>query len=128
MQSGGAYTTIAQNLPDLTCADSGLASGTTYYYVVTATNIYGESGNSSEASAQTISTAPPQLTLVTGAGQIQLSWPMDHLGWQLETQTNSLAAGIGGNWVTVPGSTMTNQMVFPLSPNSGGTFFRLAYP
>ena len=128
MQSGGTYTTIAQNLPGLTYADSGLSSGMTYYYVVTATNTFGESGNSSEASAQTVSAAPPQLTLVAGAGQIQLSWPMDHLGWQLETQTNSPVPGLGGNWVTVPGSTMTNQMVFPLSPNSGGTFFRLAYP
>jgi len=127
-QSGGAYTTIAQNLSGLTYADSGLASGTTYYYVVTATNSFGESGNSNQASAQTVSTAPPQLTLVAGAGQIQLSWPPDHLGWQLEMQTNSPAAGIGANWVTIPGSTITNQMAFPLSPNSGGTFFRLAYP
>ncbi len=126
--SGGNYTTVALNLPGLTYADSGLSSGTTYYYVVTATNAFGESGNSYEASAQTISTAPPQLNLVAGAGQIQLSWPMDHLGWELEMQTNSLAAGPGGNWVTIPGSTMTNQMTLPLSPNSGNAFFRLAYP
>jgi hypothetical protein len=57
---------------------------------------------------------------------MQLSWPMDHLGWRLEMQTNSLSSATG--WVTVPGSTATNQVSVPINPVNGNAFFRLAYP
>jgi hypothetical protein len=126
--SGGAYLTIATNLPYLNYSDTGLTGGTTYYYVVTATNIYGESGNSSEASAQPVSILPPQIGFLATGGQMQLIWPMDHLGWRLEMQTNSLNAGIGTNWVTVPGSTSTNQVFMPINTVNGSVFFRLVYP
>ncbi len=126
--SGGAYTTIASNLTELAYTDSGLADGAVYYYVVTATNTFGESGNSVEASAQTVSTIPPQLVIMTSGGQVQLSWPMDHLGWRLEMQTNSLNASPGADWATVSNSTMTNQLSMPIDPAKGSLFFRLAYP
>jgi hypothetical protein len=126
--SGGAYTTIASNLTELAYTDSGLAGGATYYYVVTASNTFGESGNSVEASAQTVSITPPQLVSVAGSGQMQLSWPMDHLGWRLEMRTNSLNAGLGANWVTIVNSVMTNQVSVPINPANGSVFFRLSYP
>jgi fibronectin type 3 domain-containing protein len=48
--SGGPYNTIAS--PTITSyTDSGLTIGTTYFYVVTAVNAAGESGNSNQASA-----------------------------------------------------------------------------
>ena len=55
--SGGPYTTIAS--PSSTSyTNSGLTNGTTYYYVVSAVNSAGESGNSSQVSA----TPQPRLT------------------------------------------------------------------
>ncbi|MEK0312686.1 Kelch repeat-containing protein [Cohnella sp. 56] len=54
--AGGPYTTIATGVTGTTYNDNGLTNGTKYYYVVTAVNTGGESGNSNEASA--IPTAP----------------------------------------------------------------------
>ncbi|MBP2635779.1 MAG: hypothetical protein H6Q72_1686 [Firmicutes bacterium] len=49
--SGGTYTTIASGITDTSYVDTDVINGTTYYYVVTAVNDYGESDNSNEASA-----------------------------------------------------------------------------
>jgi fibronectin type 3 domain-containing protein len=48
--SGGPYTTVA-SLTGTTWANVGLSNGTTYYYVVAATNAAGDSANSPEVSA-----------------------------------------------------------------------------
>jgi fibronectin type 3 domain-containing protein len=49
--SGGPYTTIATGVTTTTYNNSGLTTGTTYYYVVSAVNAAGESPNSNQASA-----------------------------------------------------------------------------
>ena len=54
--SGGPYTNIASGVTATSYLDPGLINGTTYYYVVAATNVYGSSSNSAEASA---TPAPP---------------------------------------------------------------------
>ena len=78
--SGGPYITVASGLAGTSSVDGGLANGTTYHYVVTATGAGGESGNSAEASATP--TAPPALpaapTNLSATGvsktQINLAW------------------------------------------------------
>jgi hypothetical protein len=75
-----------------------------------------------------VATTPPQVSVTANGGQLHLSWPGTHTGWRLETQTNSLSTGLGGNWFTVSGSVTTNQMVIPTDPASGTVFFRLVYP
>jgi hypothetical protein len=54
--SGGTYTTIASSVSGTSYVDSSVTNGTTYYYVVTALNTYGESVNSNEASATPVAT------------------------------------------------------------------------
>lgn len=49
--SGGPYDLVASNVKALQYVDGGLTNGTTYYYVVSAANVLGESGDSAEASA-----------------------------------------------------------------------------
>jgi hypothetical protein len=55
---------------------------------------------------------------------LTLSWPADHTGRTLQTQTNNL----GTKWVDVAGSTMTNQATVSINPSNGCGFFRLIYP
>ncbi|WP_166244758.1 glycoside hydrolase family 6 protein [Paenibacillus turpanensis] len=80
--SGGPYTTVASNVSVASYTDTGLANGTTYYYVVSAVNSAGESANSAEASAAPkgdVVTPPPAGDLVlqyragdTNAGDNQI--------------------------------------------------------
>jgi len=49
--SGSGYATVASALGNTTYADTGLTNGSTYYYVVSATNAGGTSPNSVEVSA-----------------------------------------------------------------------------
>ena len=49
--SGGPYANVAAGVTGTAYTNSGLASGTTYYYVVVAVGSGGTSGNSNEASA-----------------------------------------------------------------------------
>jgi len=76
--SGGPYTQVAATA-STSSMDMGLTNGTTYYYVVTAYNGAGESGNSNQASAtpsapaQTPS-APTALAATAGNAQVSLTW------------------------------------------------------
>jgi hypothetical protein len=99
-----------------------------YYFVVSGLNAAGEGGNSVEVAARPVSSAPTSLSASVNTGQIQMIWPMDHTGWRLQAQTNSASVGLGTNWVTVDGSSATNQMSLPLNAGNDSVFFRLVYP
>ena len=71
-----------------------------------------------------VSLTRPQVAFSLAGNQLQLGWPADHVGWHLQTQTNSL----GTNWFTVSGSTATNRIFLPVNPANGSVFFRLVYP
>ncbi|MDB6066800.1 MAG: hypothetical protein JWR26_3008 [Pedosphaera sp.] len=125
---GGPYTVIASNLAALSFTNSGLSNGTTYYFIVAATNQAGQSADSNPVGMQPISTTPPQFNFAVVGSQMRFTWPPDHLGWKLQTQTNLPGAGLGNNWINSPGSETTNQMTFQINPAAGSFFLRLAYP
>ncbi len=124
---GGPYTTSA-SVTGLTYTNTGLINGTLYYFVVSATNLFGESTNSTQVSARPVSTASSQLTFGNNGGQIYIGWLADHTGWQLQVQTNSIDKGLGTNWVNVSGSDATNQIYIPINTLNGSAFFRLVSP
>jgi uncharacterized lipoprotein YddW (UPF0748 family) len=77
--SGGPYTDIATLGVNVTAySDVGLSPGTTYYYVVRASNSAGASANSNQASATTLPlppAAPSGLTATAvSSSQINLAW------------------------------------------------------
>ena len=86
LTSGSGYANITTNA-SLTFTNTGLANGTLYYFVVSATNSFGESTNSTQVSARPTSSASVAMNTANAAGQLQISWPADHTGWQLQSQT-----------------------------------------
>jgi cellulose 1,4-beta-cellobiosidase len=125
--SGGPYAVVT-NVTSRSFTNTGLANGTMYYFVVTATNASGESGNSFQVSARPVSASSTPLALTVSGGQLQFSWPSDHTGWMLQAQTNPPGSGLGTNWVPISNSGETNELLLPMDPASGSVFFRLVSP
>lgn len=126
--SSGPYTLIATNTPGLAYTNTGLANGTLYYYVVSATNATAESANSSQVSARPVAATAPAITMTRSTDQLALLWPADHTGWLLQTQTNQLRIGLGTNWVTIGSSETNNQATVPVVATNPSVFFRLVHP
>jgi hypothetical protein len=75
-----------------------------------------------------VSTNSAPLSSAIVNNSLQLSWPPDHVGWQLQMQNTPLTAGLGTNWVNVSGSTAVNAISIPAAKTNGCVFFRLVYP
>lgn len=73
-------------------------------------------------------TNPTNIVFSTAGTNLNLSWPLDHTGWQLQAQTNGLSVGISTNWVNVTSSLTTNQLTIPINVTNGTVFYRLVYP
>ncbi|MGC3959514.1 MAG: autotransporter-associated beta strand repeat-containing protein [Verrucomicrobiota bacterium] len=71
---------------------------------------------------------PAPLSSTLTGSTLNLNWPLDHLGWTLQVQTNTLAVGISTNWTAVAGSTATNQVFVPVVPGNPSVFYRLTLP
>ena len=68
--NGGPYTAVKTNVIGTSYTDTGLTNGTTYFYIVTATNAEGEGASSNQASATpAASTTPTTVTLTSVATQ-----------------------------------------------------------
>ena len=127
--TGGVYPTVFSGLTTTNYADANVTNAVNYFYVVTAVGAGGESTNSLQVSAVPLpSNQPTNLMMQAAGGQLQLSWPQDHLGWRLQIQTNNLSAGLGNNWTTMPNSTNVMATNLVINPTNGSVFLRLVYP
>jgi hypothetical protein len=121
--SGGPYSFLASTATT-TYADSAVAGGVSYYYVVSAVSGGGQGANSVEASA----TLPvPQLSVNLGGGNgLHLSWPVWATDYRLYAATN-LAAPIPWQLATnsIQSSNGTFWLDLPIT-NRSQQFFRLS--
>jgi hypothetical protein len=110
--SGGGYATVHSG-PDTLVTDAGLASGTTYYYIVRAWNNAGWSSFSVELTGTTLAGAPSVPTgLAVGsptASSLQVSWNgvAQATGYQL--LRSSSAGGTYGEVYKGAGTSVTDQ-------------------
>jgi len=125
--SGGPYTPLATGVSGASYQDFSAVNGTTFYYVLTATNDIGESLPSPEVSATPIPLTGTNLTASIVGVNVQISWPTDYIGWVL--QTNRLGLARLNGWGDVPASRTNSQMTFPLTnPSIPNDCFRLRHP
>jgi fibronectin-binding autotransporter adhesin len=71
---------------------------------------------------------PAPITSVINGGNLELSWPVDHIGWTLQNQTNALNVGLTATWFSVAGSAITNFVSVPVNPANPTVFYRLTLP
>ena len=67
---------------------------------------------------------------VSGGNNLVLTWPVDHTGYELLTQTNNLNKGVSKNpndWGTL-GYTTTNAATIPITKTNLNSYYRLVYP
>jgi hypothetical protein len=108
ISTGGSVT-------DTGYVDSSVGNGTTYYYVITAYNPYGESGRSSEVSAALVCT-PPSGPTARNSGPI-------YAGMTLNLTASSVA-GASYNWTGPNGfsSTDQNPSIINATTNATGAY------
>jgi choice-of-anchor B domain-containing protein len=94
--SGGPYTTVKSNIAGTSFTDTGLTNGTTYFYVVTATNAEGEGVSSNEAPATpSVPVTPTTVTLTSVAAQdgwVQESTETSNVGGSLNSSATTTSA------------------------------------
>jgi fibronectin type 3 domain-containing protein len=117
--NGGPYTIVA-SLTGTSYADIGVANGTTYYYVVSAVDLAGESANSTPASATPVAPpgAPANLAATAGNAQAALAWSASP-GASAYFLKRSLVSG--GPYATVTSLAGTNYTDSALS--NGTTYY-----
>ncbi len=76
----------------------------------------------------TIATNPTNITFSVTGHTLALSWPADHLGWILQSQTNSLNTGLSTNWFDVAGSASVTSTNININSAVPTAFYRLRQP
>ena len=84
--------------------------------------------NTGILSVTSTATNPTNITATVSGSTMTISWPADHLGWTLQSQTNALNAGLGTNWVDMPGSYAVTSENLPIIPANPAVFYRLRQP
>lgn len=122
--SGTGYTAVASGLTGTSYTDTGLTNGATYYYVVTATNSGGTSGNSAQVAATP--TAPTGSTLAAPTNLKATVTSYVYLTWNAvpgaTTYTVKRSTTSGGGY-TVIGKGLTGPNHFDFAVTKGTTYY-----
>jgi len=71
-------------------------------------------------------TTPTNITYSLSGTNLTLSWPANHLGWIL--QSNSVGVTSTTNWFALPNSQTSTQVVISVNPARTNVFYRLLLP
>jgi len=68
-------------------------------------------------------TNPTNIVVSTAGGKVTMSWPLDHTGWLL--QSNSIGLTTTSAWYSVAGSTATNEIIVAPDLTKTNVFYRM---
>ena len=130
----GAVRLANGALLDLTYAGTDVVSG--FYTngvalpagVYTAASLPGFITGNGSVTVQSLPTTPTAISYSVSGGQLTITWPANYAGWILQSQTNTLRAGLGNHWVDVAGSASVTSARIPINPANPVVFYRLRYP
>jgi autotransporter-associated beta strand protein len=122
--NGGAYAVLTNGMPSSPLA---LSLGVTNQLKVLVTAQNGVTTNLYTVNIiEQPSRTKPVLTNRVSGSALTLTWPADHLGWTL--QTNSVGLAATNQWFAYPGSASLTSVTINMIPANAGVFFRLVYP
>jgi hypothetical protein len=117
--------TSSQTATSMTLQNGGLINEVALYnYPLSAAQV---ATHYAAGSFGLISTNPTNIVASVTNNQLYLSWPANHIGWQLQAQTNSVSKGISTNWANYNPSTTIHQVAIPINLTNGTVFYRLIY-
>lgn len=105
---------------------NGVSQAAGVYNSTTSSPFIAGTGNLLVGSA--VASYPTNITFSGGGGTLTLSWPSTHLGWLLQSQTNSRSVGLSTNWFDVAGSASLTSTNLSVNPGSPTVFYRLRKP
>jgi autotransporter-associated beta strand protein len=73
-----------------------------------------------------VNPTPITMAIAINGSQLTFSWPTDHIGWSL--QTNAVDVSNPSLWFTLPGSTVTNEIIINIDQSRANVFYRMALP
>jgi len=126
--NGLAFQVLTSGVPSMALTSLGAGSTNVLKVLVTAqdgvtTNLY-----SVNLTQLVVNTNTFALKSGVSAGNLNLAWPPDRLGWRLWVQTNALNTGLGTNWFVWPNSTTVTNVSIPLNSANPSVFLRMTYP
>jgi autotransporter-associated beta strand protein len=129
VSSGSGFAILASGLSDVSFTDTTVVNGTTYFYVVSATNFGGTSADSAEASARPSAPAqdhellPPKVTFADGNAHVPVPASVIGHTYQIQYSTDL------ENWLDVgaplPGTGADIEFVIPYDLNAPKKFYRV---
>ena len=76
--------------------------------------------------ASSIATTPTSITFSQNGNNLNLTWPADHLGWLV--QSNSVNLTVPGDWFDISGSDAATSYSITLDASKPSVFYRLRKP
>ena len=118
LTSGGPYTVVANDITPTSFVNTGLTNGVTYYYVVSAANGQGQSGNSVQVSATPVQ--GPSNLIMNGDFSSGLT------GWSAWTERGSLNQTVSNGQLQVQGVNHNGAMYQQFSTGGSGKLINIS--
>jgi len=94
------------------------------YNSTTSPTFIGGSGNL--LVVPTMATNPTNITFSVNGSALNLSWPTDHLGWLV--QSNSVNLAVPADWHDLPNTAAGTSYSITINPSQSNVFYRLRKP